>query len=360
MPENGGESYLLKEIFHPALGFIAGWISFIVGFSAPIASAAIAFGKYFNTIIPINPTIPAAILIILLSVLHSVNIKAGAGLQNFFTILKISLIIAFIASGFIIGNDSSSFLHESASFTKAVFSPSFAIGVIFITFTYSGWNGAVYIAGEVKNPSKNLPIALILGTSVVALMYIAINIMFFSVASVGELSGVIEIGHIVASKLIGKNAAMIFSGLISIALISSISAMIMSGPRVYEKIGIDYPKLSFLHKRSASGGPFLSIIFQCIVSLIFLFSFSFDTLLTYIGFTLSICSAFVVAGVFVMRKKLKNRTGWGYPVTPLIFIAVSAWIVIHAFVERPLESIAGIITFISGYIIYVFIKEKSK
>ena len=196
-PKNGGEYQILSRVFHPAVGFVAGWISLIVGFSAPIASTAMAFGKYATAGFPaIHEFWAALIIIIALSAVHAIRVTLGSAIQNAFTILKLLLVGSFIVGGFCLGDFSRLTAETPAETWQTMLTPGFAIGLIFVTYAYTGWNGSAYIAGEVKNPSKSLPLAFALGTLIVTLIYLGLNTVFLISAPVDALSGTIEIGAI--------------------------------------------------------------------------------------------------------------------------------------------------------------------
>ena len=362
-PQNGGEYQLLSKIFHPALGFIAGWISLIVGFSAPIASAAMAFGEYASNTFPeLNKFWAAVIVILILSTVHSIRVTLGSAVQNIFTVLKIILVSAFIIGGFVLG-DFSLIAKESVSDTTSIiFSPAFAVGLIYITYAYTGWNGSAYIAGEVKNPTKAVPRALAFGTILVTLIYIGLNTVFLAAAPLSELTGKVDIGAVAAIHLFGENIGNIFSAIIAVLLISSISAMIMEGPRIYQSVGDDYPSFHFLSKRKGDSGPYIAIILQAIIAILMLMTARFDELIMYIGFTLSLNSALTVAGVFVMRKRhpelARPYKCWGYPVTPVIFILLSLWMIVFTLINNPMVALAGGGTILSGALLYWIAKPR--
>lgn len=362
-PRNGGEYQLLSRIFHPAVGFVAGWVSLIVGFSAPIASAAMAFGKYASHAFPgLNEFWAALILIAALSTVHAVRVTLGSAVQNIFTVLKLFLVGGFIIGGFCLG-DFSNLTSEPASNTLSVLlSPGFAIGLIYITYAYTGWNGSAYIAGEIKNPAKSVPRALAMGTALVTCIYLGLNAVFLMSAPVAELTGSIEIGAVAASALFGHSIGRLFSIVIALLLVSSLSAMIMAGPRIYQSMGEDYPAFRFLTRRKGDSGPFFAIILQAVISIIMLMTARFDQLITYMGFTLSVSAALTVCGVFVMRKKAPNAVRpykcWGYPITPLLFIALSLWMIVFTFIQTPLVAAAGAATILAGLILYYFVRPE--
>lgn len=361
LPRSGGEYHLLSRIYHPSLGFVAGWLSLVVGFSAPIAAAALAFGRYLCAIFPAfpSPVVAALVLIGLLSLLHGLHVKVGGGVQNVFASIKILLILGLIVGGLLKGDTSRLSVGGWDGVPEAVASPAFAVGLIFISFAYSGWNGAAYVAGEVRNPSKNLPLALALGTLAVIGLYLGLNVAFLSAAPASELSGVVEVGHVAAVSLFGDEAGRLLSGLISLALISSVSAMIMAGPRVYQTMGEDHRKLSFLAKRSARGGPLAAVALQAVAAGVLVVTATFETLLMYIGFTLSLCAGLTALGVMVLRRRepdlVRPYRVWGYPMTPLLFVALSMWMAGHTLVQRPWAALAGVATLLCGFVAYFVI-----
>ena len=363
-PKNGGEYQLLSKIYHPAVGFVAGWVSLIVGFSAPIASAAMAFGAYADNCIPIlNPSWLAIIIILLLSTIHAAKVTWGSMFQNVFTVLKILLVGSFIIGGLTLG-DSSRIIHETATDTGLMMlSPAFAIGLIYVTYAYTGWNGSAYLAGEIKNPKKALPKALALGTAIVTLIYLGLNAVFLSAAPIDQLSGQIEVGSVAATALFGNGIGQIFSAVIALLLVSSLSAMIMAGPRIYQSMGCDYPAFRLLSKRVGDSGPFYAIALQALIAIGMIFTASFDQLIMYMGFTLSVSSAMAVLGVFIMRRRAPKAERpykcWGYPVTPTLFILLSLWMIIFTIIQNPMVALAGAGTILVGVILYFIVRPKT-
>lgn len=362
-PKNGGEYQILSRVFHPAVGFVAGWISLIVGFSAPIASTAMAFGKYATAGFPaIHEFWAALIIIIALSAVHAIRVTLGSAIQNAFTILKLLLVGSFIVGGFCLGDFSRLTAETPAETWQTMLTPGFAIGLIFVTYAYTGWNGSAYIAGEVKNPSKSLPLAFALGTLIVTLIYLGLNTVFLISAPVDALSGTIEIGAITAASLFGTHTGQIFSIVIALLLVSSLSAMIMAGPRIYQSMGADYPAFRFLTRRKGDSGPICAIILQALISIGMLLTARFDELITYMGFTLSVSSALTVFGLFVMRHRAPNASRpyrcWGYPVTPILFIGLSLWMIIFTFIQTPQVAIAGTATILAGLGLYFLVRPK--
>ncbi len=361
---NGGEYRLLTDIFHPSIGFASGWISLVVGFSAPIAASALAFGIYASAVWPaVPPKLAGSGLIALVSIAHGARVGLGAGLQNVFTAAKILLILGFIAAAAAaIPSARWPTLFQVPGGGSDLLSPAFAIGLIYVAFAYSGWNGAAYLAGEIRNPGRNTPVALGLGTAFVVLMYVALNAVFLLGAPLTSLAGQVEVGHVVAVQLFGADAGELFSGLIALALISSVSAMVMTGPRVYEAMGADYERLRFLRSRLKTSGPIASTALQAALAIAMLMTSSFEALLMYIGFTLSISTGLTTAGIFVHRRKFPRAPrpyrAFGYPFTPLLFVAFAGWMVYHSVTQRPLESLWGAATIVAGLLFYRLARGK--
>ncbi|MCA9519418.1 MAG: amino acid permease [Myxococcales bacterium] len=360
IPRNGGEYRLLGEVYHPAVGFVAGWISLVVGFSAPIAASALGFAAYVHALWPALPPKGTAIaLVLMLSLLHAARVTLGASVQNVFAAAKVLLIVAFVVGAlFVVAPPATDSL--SIPFGE-ILQPPFAVGLILVGFAYSGWNGAAYLAGEVHEPKRNLPLALVAGTAIVTLLYLGLNAVFLVGTTRPQLRGTVEVGHVAAVAIFGDEAGRILSSLIALALISSVSAMVMVGPRVYEAMGDDYRALRFLRRRTEQGGPRLSIALQALLATLMIVTASFGELLLYIGFTLSLSAGLTVVGVIVWRRRAPElarpyRT-WGYPLTPALFAAFSGWMIVHSFYERPLESLFGVATIVVGLLIYWIVRR---
>lgn len=353
-PSNGGEYRLLSELYHPSVGFIAGWLSLVVGFAAPIAASALGAGYYVHALLPaISQRVSAAAIVVLLALLHASHVTWGARVQNLVTLGKGLLIVGFVVATLWVAPNGA--LPRLTARVGGSSPGSLAIALVFVSFAYSGWNGAAYVAGEVRNPKRNLPVSLGIGTAMVLVLYVGLNTAFLVSAPLEQLSGVVEVGHVAAASLFGERIAAALATLIALALVSSISAMTMVGPRVYEAMGNDYPALRFLRIRSGSGGPGVSIALQTTLALVMLVTVSFDALLVYVGFTLSLVTLLTVLGVFIHRRRQRTDAGyrtWGYPVTPLLFAGFTLWMVVFSVSQRPVESLVGIATILLGLAFY--------
>jgi len=374
-PKAGGEYVFLRESFGKGTAFISGWISLVVGFSAPIAAAAIAFATYLFRLLPslahgeialtllsvdllrISPvTLCAACIIIIISLAHYHSISLGTRVQNTLTLFKIGFIILFIVAGFFWGRGSTTHV-ASALTVRSVFQDKFAIALIFVSFAYSGWNAAAYLGAEIKNPARNIPLSLLAGTIFVMFLYLLLNAVYIYALPAAEMSGILEIGAKSAVVLFGEGVGKYFTGAIALGLLSVLSAMIMAGPRVYyamAKDGVFFALFGKVNKLRHT--PSYAIFFQAAVSVIMVFTASFDKLLLYIGFTLSLCATLTVIGMmklrFVRPEFQREYRTFGYPFTPLLFISGNLWIIWFSITSRPVTSIYGIATIIFGYSVY--------
>jgi APA family basic amino acid/polyamine antiporter len=376
-PQAGGEYIFLSKLYHPMLGFLSGWVSFIVGFSAPIAAASIGFSEYFASAFPelinwgssmgiSNPVWIkrgiSVIIILSFTTVHLRGIKFGALVQNSLTLLKIVLLGGLILLGFSIGKGNMEHFSQAQPFSFQFSSwKTLGLSVMWIMFAYSGWNASTYIGSEIKNPAKNLPRSLILGTGIVMLLYVLMNILYVYAVPPEAMKGVISIGGKAVGFLFGESWGRIFSLFIAIALFSSISAYILLGPRIYfamSKDGYFFRFVSEISRKSLV--PSKSIILQCLISIIMVMSGTFDQILTYMGFSLGIFPLLAVMGVFKLRAAQNTGTKMaGYPVAPLIYILAGASILCLAFLERPVESSIAIGTVLAGVPAFILFKKYS-
>lgn len=372
MPKAGGEYVYLREAYHPAVGFMSGWVSLTAGFSAPIAAAALAFAKYLATLAPaLKTTAPwaahtlaiggtklatiaigpeqvvAMVLIVLVTVMHSFDTKIGGWVQAAFTAAKVLLIVLFILGGLLIGTgDWGNFASQGGGLSN-IGTSAFAITLLYISLAYSGWNAAAYIAGDVVRPERNLPRSLLLGTGLVMALYVLLNLVFLYAVPIEVLAGppkgmpVIEVGDVAARHLFGDSAGKLVSSVIALALISAVSAMIMAGPRVYAAMAENHALPARLATYNDRGVPVLAVVTQGVLGCVFVLVGDLGALMRFVSFTLSVFAALTVTALFVLRRRgLRGayRT-FGYPLTPILFIASSVWIAYAQIDQNPKESV---------------------
>jgi len=371
-PQAGGEYAFLSRLYHPVLGFLSGWVSFFVGFSAPIAASAIGFSEYLTRAFPgllAGPAGPAAakkILAILIiaafTFLHTRGLEAGARVQNALTGLKILLIVGLVTAGFAVGKGSFAHLAAAAPFRFDFAGLKTAgLALMWIMFAYSGWNASAYIGSEVRDPSRNLPRSLLLGTGIVTVLYLALNLFYIYAIPPAEMEGVISIGGLAADNLFGPSAETVLSLLISFALFSSLSAYLILGPRVYYSMardGIFFKSVAYVDPKCAV--PTRSIVLQGAIAAVMALFGTFDQLLTYMGFSLGIFPLLAVLGVFKLRRTGRSAVRLpGYPVASAVYILIGAAILVLSFLERPRESLVAIATALAGIPVYLIFRRSA-
>jgi APA family basic amino acid/polyamine antiporter len=365
MPRSGGEYHYLSQIFHPALGFLSGWVSATVGFAAPVAVAAMALGEYASRIFRQLKPLPVGIVtVVVLTAIHASDVKVGSRFQDIFTSVKVLLILFFIAAGLALGGVPGhhiSVLPDTGLF-KDVFSRDFAISLFFVSYAYSGWNAAVYIAGEIDRPQRNLPRSLLVGTLAVTAMYVLLNFVFLYTTPIDKMAGQVDVGYIAATSIFGETASKMMGIVIALLLVSSISAMIMAGPRVAQMMGQDVPLLAFLAKTNSRGVPAIAVAIQAAITLFLLVTSTFDRVITYMGFTFNLFTMLTVAGLIVLRVKQPTLQRpfrmWGYPATAIVFLIIGFWVLVYGLIYKPVESLAGFATVLTGLIVYGLGKRK--
>ena len=382
-PRAGGEYVYLRDAYGRLAGFLTGWTSFVAGFAAPAAASAMVVALYLNRFVPgasdSTPlfTIPVPFLPISLSIqslvamaavwlfaaIHIRGLGPGRVVSNVLATLKVTALLIFIALGLTIGTGNSGNLQQAVG---AVAPTSFLLALIPVMFTYSGWNAAAYMAEEVRNPGRNVPRALILGTAAVVVIYLLLNVLYLYVMPIGELAAVKgSVLDVVAERLLGEAAGDIMGIVSIISLAAGINAWTFAGPRVYYAMardGVFFPAASRIHPRYRT--PAVSIIAQTVLATLFILTGSLDRITNYVGFALSLFAGIAVAAVFVLRRREPDAPrpfkALGYPVTPAIFVVVSLAIVVNAFYRDPMLSFTGVGVILAGIPIYLWFSSRTR
>jgi len=361
LPRLGGEYNFLSRIYHPALGFMAGWISVWVGFPAPIALSAMAFGTYFLGIVPnSSPLILSLVLVWTVTIILLVGLRTGERFQNISTIVKIALIVFLIGAGIFYQHKQPFDLAPQADDLATMLSGPFAVSLVFVMYSYSGWNGASYLTAEVRNPEKNVPWALVTGTIIVTVLYVLLNWVFLISAPTSEIAGKPQVGLVAGQHILGPFGGALTSAFISLGLIASVSAMSWIGSRVTKSMADDFSKLAFFGRVNQHGTPYIAMIWQALVVTALILTGSFENVLVYTQFVLLLSSFLAVLGLIVLRFRQPNLPRpyrvWGYPITPLIFLVVTLFMMLYTIQQRIVESLLGLATALVGLGIYYIVR----
>ena len=376
-PKSGGEYLYLTRAFGPSWGFMTGWASFFAGFSAPIAAAALAFSEYLGHFFPALRQESAAVvigsgewtlrfggaqavacaLVAVFTVLNIFGVRRVARVQNALTAVKILALLLFISLGFIAGHGSFGHFSMSTARDGSTSLPAqFAVSLVFVYVAYSGWNAATYVAEELRNPARTLPLALGIGTVLVMVFYLTLNLVFIYAAPLEQLKGHEAVAAFAASHLFGPGVAGMFDGLMALGLLATVNAMITVGPRVYYAMAGNsaFPAVARqVHPRFHT--PVAAIVAQGVCTVLMTLT-PFPQLMQYIGITLNFFAAMSVASLFVLRR----RPGWHklsivsfcYPLIPVLFILVAAWVAYEGIRLKPWVALAAGITIVTGALVF--------
>lgn len=359
--KSGGEYTFLSKTISPSIGFLAGWVSLTVGFSAPIALSAIAVIEYFP-FWELNPVLGSIILVAIITLIHSVNINTSSKFQMISTLLKIALIIVIIIIGVVKSPETQNLIYAN-NYKSEFLSGAFAIALIYVSYSYSGWNAVVYITEEIKTPKSTIPKSLIGGTLFVTVLYTLLQFIFLKHVPVSELVGQINVGAIATQNMLGIEASNIFSLSISLLLISGISAMVWIGPRVTSTMAKDF-KILDRFKANRDSIPVKALWLQFLITVFLLVTGTFEQILIYCGFLLTLSSLLTVIGSLRFRNTHAENQSFKSPLFPLfqlLFIVFSLYMLCFIFITQPRETIMGLVNLVLGSVIWVFNKKyKSK
>jgi APA family basic amino acid/polyamine antiporter len=379
-PEAGGEYVYLRESFGGLAAFLTGWTSFVAGFSGGIAAGAIGLTAYLDHFFPgvgsgttlaswqvwhltitISPrSVVAMITVFALAIVHARGLGPGRLVQNLLTTLKITALSAFV----IVGLSMATRLPPPiATVTQPAPWSSWLIALVPVMFAYSGWNAAVYVAEEIRNPRRYVPLALTLGTATVVALFLGLNAMYVRVVPADELAGSMRVGEVAAGRLFGSAAASLFAALAIVVILGSLSAMTIAGPRIYFAMARDGAFLRHAARVHPSyRTPAIAILAQAVWSAMLVLSGTFDQLLTYTGFAVILFSALAVLSLFFVRRTPSEAAtfrAWGYPWAPALFCLVSFAIVVNTVMEEPGVAFAGLGVMAAGVPVYWWMRHRA-
>jgi APA family basic amino acid/polyamine antiporter len=381
-PRAGGEYVYLHAAFGPLAAFLTGWTSFVAGFSGAIAVSAVVFADYLGRFTPLAadrtalvsiplPAVPltisahsltAILVIVALSWIHFRGVGPGRVVGNLLASLKVSALVLFVVLGVSLGVGSTE--HFVPQFT--VPAGGWLLALVPVMFTYSGWNAASYVAEEIRDPGRNVPRALALGTGAVIAIYLALNAVYVYVFPMQTLAGLRgSVLDRVADRLLGAAAGDVMGIVAIISLAASISAMVFAGPRVYYAMardGLFFPRAAQVHPGYRT--PAVSIAAQAAWSTVLVLSAKADALVNYTGFAVVLFSGIAGVALFVLRwrhpEEKRPFRAWGYPVAPGVFVLASALIVLNAIWQSPRPSGAGVVIILAGLPLYWYLRRRRR
>ena len=357
-PRSGGEYHLLREAYHPIAGFLAGWISLVAGFAAPIALAASAFARYAQAFgVNAETHLLAAALVIAVAAVNLLDDQLFGRFLSGFTVMKVLLMLAFVAGAVFLPGGVHNSLAPHTGDGALFVSPAFAISLVYVMYAYEGWNGAVYVAGEVEDPRKNMPRALVLGTVIVTLLYVAVHAVFLWRAPWAAMEGKPEAALIAAQSIFGETGGKFMGFLIAFGLISTVASMICAGSRVNERMGEDVPFLKLLACQNKAGTPVVSVLLVTAMSLVMLFTRTFEQVLRYVECLLLLSSCLSVLSVIWLRIRKPDAPRPFrvplFPITPLLFAGMTGYMIWFMGRQHLDELLWGLVTLGVGLVVYV-------
>jgi APA family basic amino acid/polyamine antiporter len=368
LPYAGGDYVYIREAYGKLVGFLSGWSSFLVTFSGSIAAIAVGFAAFMSFFFPIlgaehvffsttvagHPihtsigTIFSILAVVIISTIHYIGVRQGVILQNVLTTLKIGSLLAIILLGVLIGKGSTENFAPLFDPSKMADFSKFGAAFIPAIFAYAGWNAVIYMAGEVKQPERTLPRALVCANLLVIALYIAINLVYIYGVPVTQMKGALRVSEVATTALFGRQTSAWITAIITVSILGALNVVIMLGPRIYYAMaqdGIFFRSLARVHPTFNT--PSNAIVLQAIWACILILTGTFDALFTYVSVIISLFSALTVGAVIVLRSKRPDLKRpyklWGYPLVPIFFILVNLWIAWGSLVSKPWESLGGVL-----------------
>jgi basic amino acid/polyamine antiporter, APA family len=385
LPYAGGDYVYIREAYGKLIGFLSGWSSFLVTFSGAIAFLAVGFTGFmafffpilgskevfFSVAIPglpINVTVGtlfSLIVVLIISGLHCLGVRQGTVTQNILTTLKIGSLLGIIVLGVLFGKGDTAHFSPLFDWEKIGNFSVFAAAFIPAIFAYSGWNAVIYIAGEVKDPERNLPHALLWANLLVIALYLAVNIVYIYGVPVTEMKGALRVSEVATTALFGYQTSAWITGIITVSILGALNVVTMIGPRIYYAMardGLFFRRLTRVHPRF--GTPANAIVLQALWACLLILTGTFGTLFTYVSVIITLFSALTVGSVIVLRWKRPDLKRpyklWGYPIVPVLFIVANLWIVWGSLVENPLDTLRGVIIVSLGIPAYLIWQNRLK
>jgi APA family basic amino acid/polyamine antiporter len=356
IPATGGQYVFMREAYGPLIGFLCGWTMFVVARTAQVAWMAVTFALYISYFVPLSPVTSKLLGIAAISLFTWINyrgVTAGAIVQNIFTFAKVAGLLLIIGSVFFFGGKTAASPAANAGFSIS----SFGVALIASLLAYDGWVQLSFVAGEIRDPQRNVHRALALGSVACIVIYLLANIAYLHALSIPEIAASQHVGATVAERVMGPHGGMLVSLIILASIIGTLNGCFLTSPRIYfaqARDGLFFRKFAAVHPRYQTPG--FAIVAQGVWAVVLLLTGSYETLLDYALFALWLSYGLMVAGVIVLRRTQPNLPRpyrmWGYPVTPVLFLAITAWFLVNMLRTRPIPSLAGLLLIATGIPIY--------
>lgn len=359
---NGGDYIYLSKTYHPILGYLSSWISLVIGFSSPVSLAALAMAKYMSVFQGDFGTFFAIAVILLVALALSFSLSLSGKFHNFFTFIKVSFVVVLIVIGVLLSqNPVHTSINFNSSWEQEILFPAFATSLVFVTYAYTGWNSASYIAGEIDKPQKNLPKSLIVGTVFVTFCYVFINYIMLKHAPIDALKGKEDVMGIAANYMFGSTFGKIVNVFIALQLVATISGYLWVGSRITQATASENKLWSFLAIKNKKNIPVRAIFAHAIIAIIIISTGSFKQIFLYTAFVLQLLSTLAISAAFFLKKSDRRlfKSNLFY-VFPTIFVLFSGYILYFTFINNPKESIIGLVIVIIGILLYLFDKKIPK
>jgi APA family basic amino acid/polyamine antiporter len=373
LPRSGGDYVYLYEAYGPLVAFLSGWVSFVIGFSAPAALAGFGVATYLTAPLGLSDAVAvplqrglATVLILGFAVVHNTGRRQTAQVQGWITAVKLTLLVLLMVAGLAAGRGNLGHLSDRPAMTWDIFK-SMMFSLVYISYAYTGWNAASYMAGEFTDPQRQLPRAIVLGTLGVTALYIGLNVFYALALSAEDVRALVPdrdhmykvapIAELAARRLFGERVAGPLSVAVGLMLLSSLSAYVLTGPRVTYAMAVagQFPAVAG-RLTTRAGTPAVATVLQTAITIALLWTGSFSSLMEYTSVGLAIFSMLAVSSIYVLRRRRPDlprpfRTP-GYPVTPAVFLLVTGVLTAAAFSNRPRESTYALLSILAGVPIY--------
>lgn len=377
LPRSGGEYHLLGRVFHPAVGFLSGWISITVGFPAPVAVCAVFFANYTLSATDWGAGASAGMqqmlfygltlgVIVVCTVMHLVSVRASGRAQTALTVVKVLLVVLLMVSGFLVKDPQNITFLPRPGDGALMLKPEFAMGIMYVLYAYTGWNAACYIAGELERPARDVPRALLLGTALVSLLYIGLNAAFLHSTPIPELAKP-EVrdnaAFVAASHIFGETGGRLVAGVIAAGLVSTMSGMIWAGSRVAQMMGQDHPLMAPMARTTPTGVPAVALLVQMVVAVLFVMVLNAEQIITCTTFSLQLVTVITVFGVIYLRRKEpllpRPYQAWGYPWTTVLFLIPMIYILAAILHTSHRESLMGLANAVLALLLHAVVAPRT-